>query len=77
MTKRTEYCRDAKRGDKEAIKEEQVLQKYLVVLKEGKRAATAVLEDEERGAVKSVELRLRSYTIHGLNKKTGGHNLMK
>lgn len=76
VTKRLEsIARDVKRGDKEAIKEEQVLQKYLVVLKEGKRAATAVLEDEERGAVKSVELLTTKPILYGLNKKTGGHNL--
>jgi GTP-binding protein YchF len=67
--------RDAKRGDKAAIVEQAGLQKIYQVLEAGKLAATCPLTDEERLAVKGLQMITMKPIMYILNKKAGGHNL--
>lgn len=67
--------RDAKRGDKEALKEQSALQKIDKVLSEGKLAQTASLTDEEKESLKALHLISMKPIMYVLNKKAGGHNL--
>lgn len=67
--------RDTKRGDKEAVKEKEVLTKIDQVLSEGKLAQSANLDDEEIEIVKSVHLLTMKPIMYILNRKAGGHNL--
>lgn len=67
--------RDAKRGDKAAAAEFAVLQKVIQTLEAGKLASTAILTDEEKLAVKGLQLITMKPIMYVLNKKAGGHNL--
>lgn len=48
--------REVKSGDREAILKKSALEKYQVVLSEGKIAGSAVLTDEEQKAIKDLQL---------------------
>lgn len=67
--------RDAKRGDRAAIVEQVALQKVYKVLEEGKLASTTALTDDERFAVRTLQLITMKPIMYVLNKKAGGHNL--
>ena len=67
--------KDAKRGDKVAIAEKAVLEKLDKVLTEGKLASSAILTDDEKGAIKSLNLLTTKPILYALNKKAGGKNL--
>jgi GTP-binding protein YchF len=67
--------RDAKRGDKEAVKEAEVLEKLKKVLEEEKMANTLVLTEEESKLIKSLNLLTSKKMIFGLNKRNGVKNL--
>lgn len=67
--------KDAKRGDKIAIAEKAVLQKLDKVLTEGNLASSAILTDDEKGAIKSLNLLTMKPVLYVLNKKAGGKNL--
>jgi len=67
--------KDAKRGDKVAITEKAVLEKLDKVLTEGKLASSAILTDDEKGAIKSLNLLTTKPILYALNKKAGGKNL--
>lgn len=67
--------RDVKRGDKPAILEQTVLQKLDKTLSEGRLASDAKLSDEERLAVRGLQLLTLKPIMYILNKKAGGHNL--
>lgn len=71
----TSVERDAKRGDKEAVKEESALQKVDAVLAQGKLANMAGLSDEEKVSLKALHLLTMKPIMYVLNKKAGGHNL--
>jgi len=68
-------ARDAKRGDKEALIEQSALQKFETVLKEGKMAREAVLDDKEKEKSKTFNLLTTKPILYALNKKAGGKNL--
>ncbi|MBY0539077.1 redox-regulated ATPase YchF [Patescibacteria group bacterium] len=67
--------RDVKRGDKAAILEQLTLQKLDKTLSEGKLASTTTLTDEEKFAVRGLQLLTMKPIMYILNKKAGGHNL--
>lgn len=71
----TKLARDVKRGDKEAVAENELCQKILKALEEEKLANTVDLSDEEKKMIKSLQLLTAKPVIYGLNKKTGGNNL--
>ncbi len=67
--------RDVKRGDKIALAEEKALQKIEQCLSAGKLASNAKLSDEEKQALKGLQLLTMKPIMYVLNKKAGGHNL--
>ena len=67
--------RDSKRGVKEAILEQATLQKVEQTLSAGKLASATVLSDEERFAIRALQLLTMKPIMYALNKKAGGHNL--
>ncbi len=67
--------RDVKRGDKAAILEQAALQKLDKTLSEGKLASDTKLSDEEKFAVRGLQLLTMKPIMYILNKKAGGHNL--
>lgn len=67
--------RDVKRGDKDAVKEADVLVKLQKVLEEEKMANTLSLTDDENKLIKSLNLLTSKKMIFGLNKRGGVKNL--
>lgn len=67
--------KDVKRGDKTAILEHGAVTKIRQVLKLGKLAQTAPLDENEEKAVKALHLLTMKHILYVLNKKAGGHNL--
>ncbi|MDB5204465.1 MAG: GTP-binding protein YchF [Candidatus Taylorbacteria bacterium] len=67
--------KDVKRGDKEAIKVKETLDKVVKVLEKGQLATDAELTDEERFSLKSLALLTLKPIMYVLNKKAGGTNL--
>lgn len=67
--------RDIKRGDKEAVKESEVLEKVRKVLEEEKMANSLSLTEDESKLIKSLNLLTSKKMIFGLNKRSGVKNL--
>lgn len=67
--------RDAKRGEKEALAEEAVLEKLQKALETGSLAGSVELTDKELPYAKSMHLLTMKPILYVLNKKAGGHNL--
>lgn len=67
--------RDIKRGDKEAVKEAEVLEKVHKVLEEEKMANSLALTEDESKLIKSLNLLTSKKMIFGLNKRSGVKNL--
>jgi len=67
--------KDVKRGDKDAVKEKDVLQKIYKVLDEGKLASTLEFDDSEQSIVKGLHLITMKPILYILNKKAGAYNL--
>lgn len=67
--------KDVKRGDKEAIKVKETLDKVAKVLTNGQLAADAELTEEEKFSLKSLALLTLKPIMYVLNKKAGGTNL--
>jgi GTP-binding protein YchF len=67
--------KDVKRGDKEAVKEKEILKKIEVALDEGKLASSLEFKDEEISIVKGLHLLTMKPILYILNKKAGGKNL--
>ena len=67
--------KDAKRGDKVAVAEKTILEKLDKALTEGKLASSAILTDDEKDAIKSLNLLTTKPILYALNKKAGGKNL--
>ncbi|MCI5051089.1 MAG: redox-regulated ATPase YchF [Candidatus Pacebacteria bacterium] len=71
----TKLVRDVKRGDKEAVFENDTCQKILEVLEAEKLANSISYSDDELAVVKGLHLLTMKPVMYGLNKKTGGKNL--
>ncbi|MDQ3014842.1 MAG: redox-regulated ATPase YchF [bacterium] len=67
--------RDIKRGDKQAILEEQVLKKIETALKEGRLGNSVKLDDKEMPILKTLHLLTTKPILYVLNKKAGAKNL--
>lgn len=67
--------KDVKRGDKDAIKEKEILQKISEALAQGKLAQTVSTTDEEAPMVRAMHLLTMKPILYVLNKKAGGKNL--
>jgi len=67
--------KDVKRGDKEAVKEKEVLLKIEKALDDGKLASSVELKEEEIDIVKGLHLLTMKSILYVLNKKAGAHNL--
>jgi ribosome-binding ATPase len=67
--------KDAKRGDKEAIAEKEMLAKLLPHLQEGKLANTFAFTDAERKLIKHLHLLTMKPFLYVCNKKQGALNL--
>lgn len=67
--------KDAKRGDKDAIKEKEVLQKIEQPLAEGKFASSIELTDKEEEVIQHMHLLTKKPILYVLNKQAGGKNL--
>lgn len=67
--------KDVKKGDKQAIFENEVLEKMQKHLQEGKLAIKLELDEKERVVVKNLNLLTFKPIMYALNKKAGGKNL--
>lgn len=67
--------RDAKRGDKQAVEETEVLNKFLKALQEEQMANTVELSKEEEEYAKHFSLLTRKKFIYGLNRRSGVSNM--
>lgn len=67
--------RDVKRNDKAAVAEEAVLKKADAVLAAGKLLSSGGFTDEEKFAIRGLQLLTLKPIMYVLNKKAGGHNL--
>lgn len=67
--------KDAKRGDKNAVKEQDILTKVKEVLESEKMANQLELDEEEEKILKGLHLMSAKPILYALNKKTGGKNL--
>ena len=67
--------RDAKRGDKDALKEKELLEKLLHHLTAGKLASSCKLSDEEKSATKQLHLLTMKNILYVCNKKHDAYNL--
>ncbi len=76
VKKRTDNVgRDAKSGKKEAILEQEVLNKIKPALEAGELASSVVLSEKEIPVVKGLHLLTMKKILYVLNKKAGGKNL--
>jgi GTP-binding protein YchF len=76
VTKRLQTLqKDVKANRKEAVFENEVLNKVDEVLKQGKLVNTLVLDEKEVPVVKQLNLLTAKPIMYGLNKKAGGKNL--
>jgi len=73
--RRANLSRDVKRGDKEAIFEEDILARIEPVLEAGNLANTISFNEEESKKVKQLNLLTSKPMIYGLNKRAGTTNL--
>ncbi|TSC70765.1 MAG: GTP-dependent nucleic acid-binding protein YyaF [Parcubacteria group bacterium Gr01-1014_46] len=76
VTKRlSNLQKDVKAGKKEAVFENEVLQKVLAHLKEGKLVNSLEIDEKEKFVVKMLNLLTFKPIMYALNKKAGGKNL--
>ena len=75
VTKRLgNVTRDAKRGEKEALKESDTLERLLHHLEEGKLALSFPFDESELQFVKQLQLLTMKQILYVLNKKSGAYN---
>lgn len=73
VTKRmSNIAREVKRGDKEAIAEDLILQKWLTFLEAGRLIDRDIMTDDEKILAKSLNLLSTKPMLYALNKKAGG-----
>lgn len=68
--------RDVKRGDKEAVKEDEILKKVLATLEAEKMANKSGLTDEEKFKIKSLNLLTLKPMLYALNVSEASENTM-
>lgn len=67
--------KDVKKGDKDAVREETILKKIEKVLEEGKMANTAILSDDEKFVIKSLNLLTLKPMLYALNVSEANENV--
>lgn len=67
-------ARDAKRGDKIAVKETEALQKVLTTLESEQFMSRAALDTEEQKIIRQLNLLTAKPILYILNKRSGGRN---
>ena len=67
--------RDVKRGDKDAVKLGEILERLKVFFNDGKLANLMPLDEEEKKLVKELHLITMKPILYVLNKQSGGKNL--
>src|SRR3989344_1286379 len=67
--------RDAKRGDKDSVKEKEVLEALLAHLQDGKLANSLDLSDDEKKLVKNLHLLTMKQFLYVCNRKQDSFNL--
>lgn len=73
VTKRkSNITREVKRGDKEAVKEDELLTKIIAVLEAGKLASSLDLNEEEKNIARTWHLLSIKPILYVFNKKSGG-----
>ena len=76
VTKRMgNIVRDVKQGNKTAIMEQSILERFSKALQDEKMANTVTLTEDEEKIAKQLGLLTRKKFIYGLNKRTGAENL--
>ena len=76
VTKRMQNLgKELKKGDKEAVAENAVLEKLEKALSDGKLASSVVLDENEKILTKNFQLLTLKPIFYVLNKKAGGKNL--
>ena len=76
VTKRaSNIVREVKQGNKTAILEQSIIERFLKVLQEEKMANTVDLNEDEEKIAKQLNLLTRKKFIYGLNKRAGAENL--
>ena len=71
----TNTDRDAKRGDKEALKEKELLERMLQHLESGKLANMLQITEEEEKILRDLHLLTMKKILYAFNKKNGAFNL--
>ncbi|MFH0846146.1 MAG: redox-regulated ATPase YchF [Patescibacteria group bacterium] len=67
--------KDAKRGDKKAVREKEILQQFEKLFDAGKLANSLNFSEEDQKIVKGLNLLTTKPILYALNKKMGGNNL--
>lgn len=67
--------RDAKRGDKSAVVEKEILEQLMAHLQDGKLANSLEMTDEQRKLVKALHLLTMKQFLYVCNRKQGAYNL--
>lgn len=67
--------KDLKRGDKEALKQQSVLEKINEALASGKMVSSLEFGDDEKEVVRDLHLLTQKPILYVLNKKSAGHNI--
>lgn len=67
--------RDAKRGDKESVKEKEILEPLLVHLQDGKLANSFEMTDDQKKLVKGLHLLTTKQFLYVCNRKQDSYNL--
>jgi hypothetical protein len=75
IKRKNNLAKDIRRGDKEAIIEDEAISKIIPVLEEGKLANTIVFNEKEIEKIKQLGLLTMKPFIYGLNKRAGSENL--
>lgn len=73
--RRSAINKDVKRGDSDAVKEDNICAKLEAVLNEGKLASAALLDEEEETIAHHLHLITKKPLMYVLNKKSGADNL--
>ena len=69
--------RDVKRGDKEAVMEDKILQKIMPVFEKGEMAINTNLSEDEKLKIKSLNLLTLKPILYAFNRKGGVENFDK
>jgi GTP-binding protein YchF len=73
--RKSNLAKDIKKGDKDAVFEDKIIEKALNIVNENKLLSTCDFDEKELKVLKSLNLLTIKPILFGLNKKAGGQNL--